>query len=55
MKRFVGVILGVGLYHIELLPKGIGGQACRRLLKSMLKNVISVRDTSRTFTNLEGS
>ena len=29
----MAVILGEGPYPIELLPKGIGGLVCKRLLK----------------------
>ena len=36
MREFVVVILGGGPYCIELSPKGIGGLACKGLLKTML-------------------
>ena len=49
------VILGEGPWHIELSPKGIGGLVCRGLPKIMLRNVTSVRDMPRIFTNLKGS
>ena len=35
MKEYVGVIQEEGLWPIELLPKDIGGQACKELLKIM--------------------
>ena len=37
------------------LLKDTGGQACRKKHKSMLENVISVRDSCQTFTSLEES
>ena len=33
-----------GLCHIKLSPKGIGGLACKGLLKIMLENVTNVKD-----------
>jgi len=55
MKEFMEVIPGEGPCHIELLPKGIGGLVCKRLLKIMLRSVTSIRDTPQVSTNLEES
>jgi len=41
------------LYLTEPLLKDIGGRACKRKHKNMLKNVISVRDLRRTFISPE--
>ena len=38
---------------IELLPKNIGGQACRRRRRNMLRNAISVKGLGPMFTSLE--
>ena len=53
MKEFVEVIQEEDLYLIELLLKDTGGRACKRKHKSMLKNVISVRDSHQTFISPE--
>ena len=44
MREFVVVIQEEGLCHINLSPKGIGGLACKGLLKIMLENVTNVKD-----------
>ena len=44
MKGYVEVIRGVDRYRIELSPKGIGGPACKKRSKSMLKSVINAKD-----------
>ena len=51
----MGVILGEGPYHIELLSKDIGGRACKKLPRIMLKNVTNVKGTLQISTNLEES
>ena len=54
MKGFVGVTQEEDLYLIGLLFKDTGGQACKmRHRNIMLGNVISVKDSRRTFTNLD--
>ena len=53
MKRFVGVMQEEDPYLIGLLLKDTGGQACKRRHKNMSGNVISVKDSHRTFTSLE--
>ena len=49
MKEFVEVTQEEDLYLTKSLLKDIGGRACKRKHKSMLKNVISVRDSCQTF------
>ena len=44
MKEYVEVIQGVDHCHTELLLKVIGGQACKKKHKNMLKSVINARD-----------
>ena len=51
----MAVVLEGGLYHIELSARGIGGLACKRLLKTMLRSVTNVRDMFQTSTNYEES
>ena len=53
MKGFVGVTQEEDPYLIELLLRDIGGQACKRRHRNMSGNVISVKDSRRTFTSLE--
>ena len=53
MKRFVGVMQEEDPYLIGLLLKDTGGQACKRRHRNMSGNVISVKDSRRTFTSLE--
>ena len=53
MKEFVEVTQEEDLYLTEPLLKDTGGQECKRKHKSMLKNVINVRDSRQTFINLE--
>lgn len=48
------VILGEGLYLIELSPWGIGGQVCRKLHKSMFGSAISVKDMLLISISQEG-
>ena len=44
MMGYVEVIRGVDCYRTELSPKGIGGPACKKRSKSMLKSVINAKD-----------
>ena len=53
MKEFVEAIRGVGLYHIGLLRKAIGGQRCKKKHRTMQRSVTSVKGLPQTFTNLE--
>ena len=53
MKGFVGVIQEEDPCLIGLLPKDIGGQACKRRRRNMLKNAISVKSLRLIFTSLE--
>ena len=53
MKRFVGVTQEEDLYLIGLLLRDTGGQAYKRRHRNTSGNVISVKDSRRTFTNLE--
>ena len=53
MKGFVGVTPEEGLYLIGLLLRDTGGQTCKRRHKNMSGNVISVKDSSQTFTSME--
>ena len=53
MKGFAEVTHEEDLYLIGPLLKDTGDQACKRRHKNMLGNVISVRDSRQTFTNLE--
>ena len=53
MKGFVGVTQEEDLYLIGLLLRDTGGQACKRRHRNMSGNVISVKDSRRTFTSLE--
>ena len=39
---------------IELLLKDIGGQACKKRCKNMLRNAINVKGLHPIFTSLEG-
>ena len=39
---------------IGLLPKDIGGQACKKRRKNMLRNAINVRGLRLIFISLEG-
>ena len=40
-------------YLIGLLPRDIGGQACKRRRRNMLRNAISVKGLHPIFTSLE--
>ena len=53
MKGFVGVIQEEDPCLIGLLPKDIGGQACKRRRRNTLKNAISVKGLRPIFTSLE--
>ena len=53
MKGFVEVTQEENLYLIEPLLKDTGGQTCKRRHENMLGNVINVRDSHQTFTNLK--
>ena len=53
MKGFVGVIQEEDPYLIGLLPKDIGGQACKRRHRNALRNAISVKGLCLIFTSLE--
>ena len=53
MKGFVGVTQEEDPYLIELLLRDTGGQACKRRHRNMSGNVISVKDSRRTFTSLK--
>ena len=53
MKGFVGVIQEENPCLIGLLPRGIGGQACKRRRKNTLRNAISVKGLRQIFTSLE--
>ena len=53
MKGFVGVTQEEDPYLIELLLRDTGGQACKRRHRNMSGNVISVKDSRRTFTSQE--
>ena len=45
----MGVIEGVGLWHLGPLPRGIGGLASKEPLRIMQRNVINVKDTPQIF------
>ena len=53
-KGFVEVIQEDDPCLIGLLPKDIGGQACKKRRRSMLRNAISVKGLRLIFTSLEG-
>ena len=53
MKGFVRVIQEEDPCLIGLLPKDIGGQACKRRRRNTLKNVISVKGLRPIFTSLK--
>ena len=55
MKEFVEVTLGEGHYHIELSPRDIGGQVCKKWPKITLGSVINVKGMLQIFISLEGS
>ena len=40
-----------GLWSIEPLPRDIGGRACRKLPRIMLKSVINARGMPQIFIN----
>ena len=49
----MGVIQEEDLCLIGLLPRDIGGQACKRRRRNMLRNAISVKGLRPIFTSLE--
>ena len=53
MKGFVGVTQEEDPYFIGLLPRDIGGQACKKRHRNTLRNVIGVKGSRRIFTSLE--
>ena len=53
MKGFVGVIQEKDPCLIGLLPRDIGGLACKKRRRNTLRNVINVKDLRRIFTSLE--
>ena len=53
MKGFVGITQEEDPCLIGLLPRDIGGQACKRRRRNTLRNVISVKGSRRIFTSLE--
>ena len=53
MKGFVGVTQEEGPCLIGLLPRDIGGQACKRRHRNTLRNAISVKGSRQIFTSLE--
>ena len=53
MKGFMGVTRKEDPCFIGLLPKDIGGHACKKRRRNTLRNVISVKGSCRIFTSLE--
>ena len=53
-KGFVEVIQEEDPCLIELLPKDIDGQTCKKRRRSMSRNAINVRGLHLIFTNFEG-
>ena len=53
-KGFVEVIQEEDPCLIGLLPKGIGGQACKKRQRSMLRNAINVKGLRPIFTSRRG-
>ena len=53
MKGFVEVIQEEDPCLIGLLPNDIGGQACNKRRRSMLRNAIGVKGLRLIFTSLE--
>ena len=54
MKGFVEVIQEENPCLTGLLPKGIGGQTCKKRRRNMSRNAINARGLHPIFTNLEG-
>ena len=50
MKEFVEVAQEVDLYHTKPL-RAIGGQICKKMLRTMQRNVINARNLPQIFTN----
>ena len=53
-KGYMEVIQEENPCLIELLPKDIGGQICKKRRRSMSRNAINVRGLRPIFTSLEG-
>ena len=53
-KGFVGVIQEEDPCRIELLPKDISGQTCKKRCRNMSRNGINARGMHPIFTSLEG-
>ena len=53
MKGFMGVTPKEDPCLIGLLPRDIGGQACKRRRRNTLRNVISVKGLCQIFTSLK--
>ena len=51
MKESVEAILVVGPWHIELLPKAIGGEICRERFWNTSESVINANGLRRAYTN----
>ena len=49
------VTLEEGLWPIELLLRGIGGQICKSKRKTSLRNVINAKSSLLAFTSLRNS
>ena len=49
----MGVIREEDHCLIRLLPRDIGGQACKKRRKNTLRNAISVKGSHQIFTSLE--
>ena len=54
MREFVEVIQGEGHCLTGLLPKGIGGQTCKKRRRNMSRNAINARGLHRIFISPEG-
>ena len=52
-KGFMGVIQEEDPCLIGLLPRNIGGQACKRRYRNTLRNAINVKGSRQIFTSLE--
>ena len=55
MRGFVGAIQVGGLWPTRPLPKDIGGRACRKPFKIMLRSAINVKYMPQIFINQRGS
>ena len=54
MKGFVEVIQEEGHCLTELIPRGIGGQTCKKRCRNMSRNAINASGLHPIFTSLEG-